>query len=190
MPLCLCLFLSLYLSLFLYVFSIYIHISFLFLMYNYFISPHIFFIICCSFYQLLFPFSFCCCHLVTKSCPTLCEPMVCSPPGSAVLGISQARILEQVTIPSSRGSSWPRDWTPVFCIAGRFFTTDHQGSPFSLRGLETYLFESPHLMILHLPPSRLPGPESSIGLHSRLWYWDYCRSNLKTMSILAQDLDE
>ena len=44
-------------------------------------------------------------------------------PGSSVLGISQERILEWVAISFSRGSSWPRDWTWVFCITGRFFTT-------------------------------------------------------------------
>ena len=45
-----------------------------------------------------------------------------SPPGSSVHGILQARILEWVAIPFSRGSSWPRDQTKVFCIAGRVFT--------------------------------------------------------------------
>ena len=48
--------------------------------------------------------------------------MDCSPPGSSVREISQARILEWVAMPSSRGSSPPRDWTPVFHIVGRFFT--------------------------------------------------------------------
>ena len=43
--------------------------------------------------------------LVTQSCPTLPDPMDCGPPGSSVLGISQARILEWVAIPFSRGSS-------------------------------------------------------------------------------------
>ena len=46
-------------------------------------------------------------------CPTLCYPMVCSPPGSSVHRIFQARILEWVTMPSSRGSSHPRDRTQV-----------------------------------------------------------------------------
>ena len=49
-------------------------------------------------------------------------PMSCSPPGSSVHGISQARILEWVAIPFSRGSSQPRAQTWVSCIAGRFFT--------------------------------------------------------------------
>ena len=40
------------------------------------------------------------------------------PPGSSVHGISQARVLEWVVIPFSRGSSWPRDWTRISCIAG------------------------------------------------------------------------
>ena len=55
---------------------------------------------------------------VTQSCPTLCDPVDCSPPGSSVHGILQARILELVAISFSRGSSWPRDWTQVSRIAG------------------------------------------------------------------------
>ena len=54
--------------------------------------------------------------LVTKLCLTLCDPMDCSPPASSVHGILQARILEWVAMPFSRGSSWPRDWTHVFRI--------------------------------------------------------------------------
>ena len=60
--------------------------------------------------------------LVTQSCPTLCDSMDCSPPSSSVHGILQARILEWVAIPFSRGSSWPRDQTWVSCTTGRFFT--------------------------------------------------------------------
>ena len=45
-----------------------------------------------------------------------------SPPGSAIHGIFQVRILEWVAMPSSRGLSQPRDWTQVFHIAGGFFT--------------------------------------------------------------------
>ena len=47
--------------------------------------------------------------------------MDCSPPGSSVQGIFQARTLEWVAISFSRGSSQPRDWTWVSCTAGRFF---------------------------------------------------------------------
>ena len=47
--------------------------------------------------------------LAAQSCPTLCDPVDCSPPGSSVYGILQARILEWVAIPFSRGSSQPRN---------------------------------------------------------------------------------
>ena len=50
--------------------------------------------------------------------------MDCSPPGSFVHGILQARILEWVAISFSKGSSPPRDRTHVFCLAGGFFTTE------------------------------------------------------------------
>ena len=56
--------------------------------------------------------------------------MDCSPPGSSVLGIFQARILEQVAIFSSRGSSWFGDWNHVSCvscIAGGFLTAEPSG---------------------------------------------------------------
>ena len=61
----------------------------------------------------LFPVILSCCWLVPPSCPTLCDPMDCSPPGSSVHGILQARILEWVAMPSSRGSPQPRDETQV-----------------------------------------------------------------------------
>ena len=60
--------------------------------------------------------------LVALLCPTLCDPMDCSLPGSSVHGILQARILEWVAMPSSRASSQPRDQTQVSHIAGRFST--------------------------------------------------------------------
>ena len=61
------------------------------------------------------------CVLVTQSCPDLCNLMNCNPPGSSVHGILQARILEWVATLSSRGSSWPRNWSLVSLIEGRFF---------------------------------------------------------------------
>ena len=68
--------------------------------------------------------------LITKLCPTHCNPMESSPPGSSVHGISQARILEWVAFSFSRGSSRPRDRTHVSCtpaLVGRFFTTEPPG---------------------------------------------------------------
>ena len=62
-----------------------------------------------------------------QSCPTLCEPMDCSPPGSSAHGILQERILEWVAMTSSRGSSQAKDQTSGFYVSciGRqgFFTT-------------------------------------------------------------------
>ena len=60
--------------------------------------------------------------LVTQSWLTLHDPMDYRPLGSSVYGILQARILEWLAMPSSRGSSPPRDGTQVSCIAGRFLT--------------------------------------------------------------------
>ena len=60
--------------------------------------------------------------LVAQSCPTLCNPRDYSLPGFSVHGILQARILEWVAIPFSRGSSQPRTQTRVSCTADRFFT--------------------------------------------------------------------
>ena len=77
-----------------------------------------------------------------QSCPALCDLMDYSPPGFSVHGILQARILEWVAMPSSRRSSWPRDWTwisCIFCIAGRFFTAEPLGKPIGIYTL-AYLF--------------------------------------------------
>ena len=61
------------------------------------------------------------CVLAAQLC-LICDPLDCSPPGSSIHGILQARTLEWVAMPSSRGSSQPKDWTWVSCIAGGFFT--------------------------------------------------------------------
>ena len=62
------------------------------------------------------------CAKSLQLCLTLGDIMDCSPPGSSVHGILQARILEWVAISFYRGSSQPRDQTQVSCIAGKFFT--------------------------------------------------------------------
>ena len=74
-----------------------------------------------------------------QSCPTVCGLMDYSLAGSFVHGILQARILEWVAISSSRGSSWPRNWTWVSCCsgtAGGFYTTEPSGKP------HTYIFNN------------------------------------------------
>ena len=67
--------------------------------------------------------------LVAQLCPTLCDSVDCSLPGSSFHGILQARILEWVTIPFSRGSSQFKDWTQVSCIAGGFLPSESWGKP-------------------------------------------------------------
>ena len=67
-----------------------------------------------------------------QSCPTLCDPMDCSPPGSSVHGLLQARILEWVAMPSSRGPSQPSDRTSVSlapALQADSLLLSHQGSP-------------------------------------------------------------
>ena len=74
----------------------------------------------------------CVCVKSLRSYLTLRDPMDYSLPYSSVRRISQARILEWMAMPSSRGSSWPHDQTSVSCgscIAGRFFTTEPPGKP-------------------------------------------------------------
>ena len=70
----------------------------------------------------------CCVHTKSlQSCPTLCDPIDCSPPGSSVHGILQARILEWVAISFSRGFSRPRDRicvSYISCRDGRWVTTN------------------------------------------------------------------
>ena len=78
--------------------------------------------------------------LLSQSCPTLCNPMDCSPPGSSVHGILQARILEWVAMPSSRGSSQSRDrtWVSyVSCIGGVFSKSRIRLSDFHIFNIST-----------------------------------------------------
>ena len=70
----------------------------------------------------------------TQLYPTLWNSMEWSPPGSSVHGI-----LEWVAIFYSRGSSWPRDWTSISCIAGRLFTTEPSRSKWKILGTSLQL---------------------------------------------------
>ena len=91
---------------------------------------------------------------VTQSCPTLYGPMDCSPPGSSVREISQARVLEWVAISFCRGSSRPRDWTHSTCVSciGRqiLYRNCHLGSPVFRIHVNTIMKFS----ALHLVPSQ------------------------------------
>ena len=71
------------------------------------------------YYEIIVPSP--CMHAkLIQSCLTLCDFMDCSPPGSSVHGILQTRILEWVTMPSSKGSSWPRDRNHIFYVSLRW----------------------------------------------------------------------
>ena len=96
---------------------------------------------------------------------SLWDPMDCIAPGSSVHGILQARTLEWVAMPSSRGSFQPRDWTCISCIAGRFFTAEPPGKPFNKHILiqtwerhDSYFFRS------------LESSEKKCSWHCRLQY--------------------
>ena len=65
--------------------------------------------------SILFICRLCVCEHA-QSCPTLCDPMDCSLPGSSVHGIFQVRILERSAIPSSKGTSQPRGQTLLSCV--------------------------------------------------------------------------
>ena len=83
---------------------------------------------------------------VTQLCPTLCDPLDCT-----VHGIFQARILEWVTFPFSRGSSQSRDQTQVSCIAGGFFTnwaTREAHLGIKIKSLKFFLFTALKVKVL------------------------------------------
>ena len=92
-----------------------------------------------------------------QTCPTLCDPKDCSPPGSSIHGILQARILEWVPISFSRGSSRPRDWTRVSHTADRLFTIWATGKPYSLQTGRQRKLPQPHLQ-WEVEANILPGP--------------------------------
>ena len=92
---------------------------------------------------------------VTQLCVTLCDPMYYSPPASSVHGIFQARILEWVTISSSKVSSRFRDRISVSCvcyIAGRSLTTEPSGKPCITMAL-IYLYSLWYVIFAVCPPT-------------------------------------
>ena len=113
----------------------------------------------CSAFRTLLGLSSSCVHVcsVAQSCPTLCNSMDCSPPGSSVHGISQARILEWVAISCHRGSSWPRDWTCVSWVSctGKLILC-HWATWGTLAGVEGPLFQEVHSLWSNM--LGLPGP--------------------------------
>ena len=93
---------------------------------------------------------------VTQPYLTLCKSMDCSLPRASLSGILQARTLEWAAMPSSRGSSRPRDWTQVFCIAHR------QGSPRILEWV-AYPFSRPSSQLRNWTRSPALQADSSLS---------------------------
>ena len=92
----------------------------------------------------------CGCYVqLLQSCPTLCSPMDSSLPGSNVHGILQARMLEWVAVPSSRGYSWLRDWVYISCMWMDSLPLSH--------------WENPRLMAQICLQCRRPGFDPWVG---------------------------
>ena len=132
--------------------------------------------------------SLCC---VTQLPPTLCDPMDCSPPGSSVQGVLQARILQWVAMPSSRGSSQLRDWTQSPTLQADSLPSEPPGKAWwYCPSLKVPLWGDGHI------PSFKPAPCSGCPqksfpimefLYSSFFYFFYLLSlNLSTRSHLSK----
>ena len=102
-----------------------------------------------------------CVCVCAQLCPTLCDHIDCSLPGSSVFGTFQARILEGIAISFSRGSSRPRDQTRVShvsCTASGFFPAEPLGKPHKLSIPFSHSVVSNSLWPHRLQHARLPCP--------------------------------
>ena len=115
--------------------------------------------------------------LVAKSRATLSNPMDCSPPGSSVHGISQARILEWVAISFSRASSRPRNWTCISCVSCIGRKILYHWSPFAFPlPWQVFLCNKHWLTFQTLTQQYLP-------LCNLLWY--YASHSLTTLAVFC-----
>ena len=103
---------------------------------------------------------------VTQSCLTLWNPMNCSPPGSSVYWIFQARMLEWVAISYSMRSFRPRDWTHISCIDRWLFTT-----------------ELPRKSLVNC--NYLSGKQTAIYVHTLLSQWIF--PNIKSARVRCRE---
>ena len=128
--------------------------------------------------------------LVAQSCPTPYDPMDWDSPDSSVHGILQA-----VVISFSRGSSWPRDWTQVSCIAGRLFTIwatrEAHYSTFiwlDLSGalrIGTLCLKSPHWEFLSKLPKHLNSERLSSQMLPLPHFWPWEQETRHSMLIFS-----
>ena len=101
-----------------------------------------------------------CACSVTQLCLTLCDPMDCSPPGSPVHGIFQARILEWVSVSFSRGSS--RDQTHISCIGRRIL--DYSATWKALLDISVQMHRTSHVVLVVKNPPANAGDIRDEGL--------------------------
>ena len=116
--------------------------------------------------QLIYPRAFTACAKLLPLCPTPCDTMDCSQPGSSILGILQIRILEWVAMPFSRGSSRHEGSNfHLLCLLHWWMDSLPLGSPGKAQCMIGMQFSAGKLLI-------------SFGLNSRssltTWVWDLC----------------
>ena len=117
--------------------------------------------LCFLSYDVIFRLPFERSYSAAQSSLTLWNPLGCSPPGSSVHEIFQARILERVAISSFRRSSWPKDWICVSCVAGEFFTAESPGKP---RLSQNIICHQPRIPIKDTAQPRTSSVSSSLAL--------------------------
>ena len=117
------------------------------------------------------------CAQLLQSCPTLCNSVDCRLPGYSVHGIFPARVLEWVSMPSHKGSSWPRDQTHITCVSciGRWvlYQLSQQGRCICLSAIILFI----HLTLSIEFLMRQMRPNSYISLSAVLplsfWYYNF-----------------
>ena len=124
--------------------------------------------------------SWCVCVKVTQLCLTLCDPMDCSLPGCSVHEILQARILEWVAIPFSRGYSW-RSNTGIPHCKWILYHLSHQGSPLLVGHEHKCVFSACSYIVgacgTGLAEFLAPWSTYITVIHSFLYYQTYERGN-------------
>ena len=124
---------------------------------------------------------------VTQLCPTLCDPVDCSLPGSSIHGIFQARMLEWVAIAFSRRSSRPRDWNRVSRILGRRFTIWATREVPKIKGITTKTSNKLfwELSTLRSQKSHWVSLEKALNFLELTWHW-YDFSMNQSLSVITE----
>ena len=116
-----------------------------------------------------------------QSCPTLWDPMDCSPTGSSVHGIFQARIVERIAISYSRGSAQPRDWIQVSCIwcisSWILYQLHHLRSPGMPWEKVIWILDEPEGYLTQVPSHFKDGRKTRV--RKRMWRCNWDRLRIK-----------